>query len=219
MKATKGIIMATDGGAKTFKGSLGFLLTDSKNKVLISCYSRAAGHDPLLYWLEASVFLAALRVMFLIAEYYKESPDGSIVINKQLSLFTNSLSMLKKLTAMNKYLTTYLKCTMDPEWDLFQAIHSLMAKMKDQPKLDWVGSHQDDDPDVDIKKISVATKLNIQADVLATQGLDRLDSNSRVPLDLSSKVLLHQWGQTITRDYKVSMHNNIQLLVLEEYYQ
>ena len=43
------IIMATDGGAKTFKGSLGFVLIDSESKVLISCYGQAIGHDPLSF--------------------------------------------------------------------------------------------------------------------------------------------------------------------------
>ena len=38
-------------------------------------------------------------------------------------------------------------------------------------------------------------------------------------MDPSVEVLLHQQGRTITRDYKVSMRGNIQLLVLEAYYQ
>ena len=38
-------------------------------------------------------------------------------------------------------------------------------------------------------------------------------------MDPSAEVLLHQQGRTITRDYKVSMQSNIQLLVLEQYYQ
>ena len=80
-------------------------------------------------------------------------------------------------------------------------------------------SHQDDDPNEDISKLSEAAQLNIRADALATQGLDKLESNPRVPMDLSVEVLLHQRGRTITRDYKVSMRSNIQLLVLEQYYQ
>ena len=38
-------------------------------------------------------------------------------------------------------------------------------------------------------------------------------------MDPSAEVLLHQRGQIITRDHKVSMRGNIQLLVLEAYYQ
>ena len=110
---------------------------------------------------------------------------------------------------MNKYPTAHLKCAMDPEWDLLQAIHRLMRKMKEQPELEWVRSHQDDDPDEDISKLSEAAQLNIKADVLATQVLHKLKSNPRVPIDPSAEVLLHQQGRTITRDYKVSMRGNI----------
>ena len=108
---------------------------------------------------------------------------------------------------------------MDPEWDVLQAIHTAMGKMKEQPELVWVRSHQDDDPDEDISKLDKSAQLNIKADALATQGLNELDSNPRVSMDPTTEVLLHQRGRTITRDHKVSIRNNIQLLVLEEYYQ
>ena len=179
----------------------------------------AAGHDPLSSRTKASAFLAALHILFMIAEYHKEGPTESIATNKRITLFNDSESMLKKLTAMNEYPTAHLQCTMDPEWDVIQVIHRLMATMKERPELEWVRSHQDDDPDVDIEKLTDAIKLNIKADTLATQGLDRLESNPRVPMYLSSEVLLHQRGQTITRDYKVTMRSNIQSLVFEEYYQ
>ena len=66
---------------------------------------------------------------------------------------------------------------MDPELDLLQAIHRLMSKMKEQSELEWVRSHQDDDPEEDISKLSEAAQLNIKADALVTQGLDKLDLN------------------------------------------
>ena len=73
--------------------------------------------------------------------------------------------------------------------------------MKERPELEWVCSHQDDDPEEDILKLSEAAQLNIEADALATQGLDKLDSNPRVPMDPSAEVLLHQRRRTITRNY------------------
>ena len=85
-----------------------------------------------------------------------------------------------------------------------------------------VHSHQDDDPDGNILKLSEAAQLNIniKADALATQGtiLNKIESNPRVPMDPSAEVLLHQRGRTITKDYKASIRGNIQLLVLEAYY-
>ena len=115
LKETKKILMATDGGAKAFKGSLGFVTTNAKHRVLISYYERAAGHDPVSFRTKASAFLAALRVVILVAEYYKEEPTGSLATNKLITLFTDSLSMVKKLDAMEKHPTAHLKCAMDPE--------------------------------------------------------------------------------------------------------
>ena len=134
----------------------------------MSCYERTAGHDPLSFQTEASAFLAALRVVLLIVEYYKEGPTGLLATNKEITLFTDSRSMVNKLEAMNKYPTAHLKCAMDPEWDLIQAIHKVMSKMKEQPELEWVRSHQDDDPDEDILKLDKSAQLNIKADALAT---------------------------------------------------
>ena len=96
--------MATDGGAKAFKESLGFVITDAENKVLMSCYWRTAGKDPLSFRTEASAFLAALRVVLLIAEHYKEGPTGVLTTNKEITLFTNSRSMVNKQMTMSKYL-------------------------------------------------------------------------------------------------------------------
>ena len=98
--------------------------------MLISCYRRTTCHDPLSFRTKASAFLAALRVLLLIAEYYKEEPNGLLATNKEITLFTDSRSMVNKLEAMNKYPTAHLKCAMDLEWDLLQAIHRVMSKMK-----------------------------------------------------------------------------------------
>ena len=70
-----------------------------------------------------------------------------------------------------------------------------------------------------MSELDQAAQLNIKADALATQGLNTLDSRPKVLMDPMSEVLLHHRGRTITRDYKVSIRNNIQLLVLEKYYQ
>ena len=118
LKDTKKILMATDRGAKAFKGSLGFVITDAEHRVLLSCYGKIAGHDLLSFQTKARAFLAALQVVLLIVEYYKEEPTGLSATNKKITLFTNNLSMIKKLDAINKCLTAHLKCAMDLEWDL-----------------------------------------------------------------------------------------------------
>ena len=109
---TKKILMSTFGGAKAFKGSLGFVITDAEHKVLMSCYGCTTGHDPLSFRTKASAFLAALRVVILIAAYYNEEPTGLLATTKEITLFTDSCSMVNKSEAIDKYPTAQFKCAM-----------------------------------------------------------------------------------------------------------
>ena len=73
----------------------------------------------------------------------------------------NSIAEINKLLPL-------VTLAVDSEWDILQVIHRLMTKMKEQPELNWVQSHQDDDSDIDITTLSFGTQLNIKADALAT---------------------------------------------------
>ena len=148
--------MATDRGAKTFKGSLGFVITDVEHRVLIFCYGCTTGHDPFSFQIQASAFLAPLRVVLLIAEYYKEETTRLLATNKEITLATDSHSRVNNLDAMQKYTTADLKCAMDPEWDLLQVMHIVIDKTKERPELKWVHMHQDDNPEEHISKLSEA---------------------------------------------------------------
>ena len=64
MKASSKIIMATDGGAIKHKGSLGFILTNTDGTILLSCYGRPAGYNPMSFRSEACAFLAAIRIIY-----------------------------------------------------------------------------------------------------------------------------------------------------------
>ena len=56
LKETKKILMAPDGGAKAFKGSLGLVITDDAKH----SHGRTAGHDSLSFRTKSSTFLVAL---------------------------------------------------------------------------------------------------------------------------------------------------------------
>ena len=186
--------MATDCGAIKHKGSLSFILTTNDDIVLLSCYGQPAGHDPLLFRSEACAFLAAICIIYLIAEHYEDCVTETIAITSKIHLYTDILSMIKKLNTMNTYLTAHLQCTMDSEWDILQVLHCLMNQMNERPVLEWVASHQDDDPTIDINDLSQGTQLNIKADELATKWLQCLHMKPKVPLDPTLEVLIHQDG-------------------------
>ena len=128
MKATTKIIMATDGGAIQYKGSFGFILTTFDSMVLLSCYRQLAGFDPLSFRSKACAFLAATRLIFLIAEHYDELIVDAIDISCKVHLYTNSMSMIKKLDSMDAYPTAHLKYVIGSEWDILQALQTLMKK-------------------------------------------------------------------------------------------
>ena len=91
--------MATDGRAIYYKG--GFVLTSAESTVLLSCYEQPAGHNPLSFRSEACAFLAATWLIFLIAEHYDELIVDAIDISCKIHLYTDSMSMVKKLNSMD----------------------------------------------------------------------------------------------------------------------
>lgn len=59
-----------------------------------------------------------------------------------------------------------------------------MKQLNKQPKLEWLASHQDDGLTLDIETLPICTELNIEADKLATIGLQYLHPKPRVLLDI-----------------------------------
>lgn len=89
-----------------------------------------------------------------------------------------------------------------------------------QPIFEWVASHQDENTTINITTLSTGTKLSIEADVLTTKGLQRLHTKPKAPLNtLLLDVMIHQQGRTTTTDLMTCIRTNIQLPIMEKYYQ
>ena len=54
--------------------------------------------------------------------------------------------MIDKLQALGEYLTAALKTVRFPEWDVLSALHNALQIFRNSPILQWVRSHQDDNP-------------------------------------------------------------------------
>ena len=128
-KESKKIILTKDRGAIKYKGSIVFVNTTSNGTILLSCFGQPAGLDPLSFRSEACAFLAATRLIFLIAQHYDELITDAIDTSCKIHLYTNSLSMIKKLNSMDAYPTGHLKYVMDSEWNILQALRTLMKKL------------------------------------------------------------------------------------------
>ena len=97
--------------------------------VLLLCYGQPAGLDPLLFRSEACAFLVATRLIIIIADHYDKLIVDAIDLSCKIHMYTNSMSMIKKLNSMDAYPTTHIKYVMDSEWDILQAVQTLMKKL------------------------------------------------------------------------------------------
>jgi hypothetical protein len=217
IKSPKKIKIATDGGAIPLKGSLGFVFADEEGTILLTCFGQPAGNDPLSFRSEICALLAAVRLVTLITKYYDDKLSCSEPVRSKVHVYTDSLSMIKKLKAYDKYPTAPLKTVLDSEWDVLSALHRALQWFKTYPKISWVKSHQDDKV-YDTKEMPLDAYLNSEADELATIGLKRLQEKPVVPMDPNAVVQFHIAGRTITRDFKTTLRETIQLIPLRSYY-
>jgi hypothetical protein len=216
-KSTKRVLIATDGGAIPLKGSLGFVFADEDGKILLTCFGQPSGNDPLSFRSEICAFLAAVRLITIITKYYDEKLTCEEQGRSKIQVYTDSASMIKKLKAYDKYPTAKLGMVLDPEWDVLSALHKALKWFKTYPKISWVKSHQDDKV-YDATEMPLNAYLNSEADELATVGLKRLQEKPIVPMDPDTAIQFHIKGRTITRDFKKTVREIINLPLIKSYY-
>jgi hypothetical protein len=217
LKSTRRVLIATDGGAIPLKGSLGFVFADEEGTILLTCFGQPSGNDPLSFRSEICAFLAAVRLVKLITQYYNEKIQCEEPGRSKIQVYTDSASMIKKLKAYDKYPTAKLGMVLDSEWDVLSALHEALQWFKTQPKISWVKSHQDDKV-YDKTEMPLNAYLNSEADELATIGLKRLQEKPIVPMDPDTVIQFHIKGRTITRDFKKTVRTMIQLPPLRRFY-
>jgi len=217
LKSTRKALIATDGGAIPYKGSLGFVLADDDANILVTCFGQPAGHDPLSFRSEICAFLAAVKFITILIQYYDNQLHCSEKVRGKFQFYTDSLSMMKKLKAFDRYPTASLSMVLDSEWDVLSALHRALKWFPSYPKINWVKSHQDDKVYINTD-MPVDAYLNAEADELATTGLKLLQEKPRVPMDPETAIQFHLDGRTITRDFKRSVRELLSLPSLQKFY-
>jgi hypothetical protein len=217
LKSTKKVLIATDGGAIPLKGSIGFVFADEDGNIMLTCFGQPSGNDPLSFRSEICAFLAAVRLVTLITNYYDDKINCIEPVRSKIQVYTDSASMIRKLKAYDKYPTAPLATVLDSEWDVLSALHKALQWFTTYPKINWVKSHQDDKV-YDETEMPLNAYLNSEADELATIGLKRLQEKPIVPMDPDTVIQFHIRGRTITRDFKRTVREVIQLPQLRKFY-
>jgi hypothetical protein len=90
------------------KGSIDFVFADEDGNILLTCFGQPAEDNPLSFRSEICVFLAAIRLVTLLNQYYDEILSCTEPARSKIQICTDSLSMIKKLKAYYKYPTAPL---------------------------------------------------------------------------------------------------------------
>jgi hypothetical protein len=217
LKSTQKVNIATDGGAIQFKGSIGFVFADEEGNILSTCYGQPSGNDPLSFRSEICAFLDAVRLVTLMTQYYDDILQCQEPARSKIQVYTDSLSMITKLKTYGEYPTAPLAAVLDSEWNVLSALHTALKRFRTYPKIKWVKSHQDEIV-YDKQEMPLDAYLNSEADELATTGLNRLQEKPKVPLDPDTIIQFHIKGRTITRDFKRTVREIIQLPSIRKLY-
>jgi hypothetical protein len=217
LKSTNKVLLATDGGAIPLKESLGFVISDEEGTILIKCFGQPSGIDPLSFRSEICALLAATRFITYLVKYYDERIQCDEPTRSKIQIYTDSLSMMKKLKAYDEYPTAPLRTVLDSEWDVLSALHRALKWFPSPPKINWVKSHQDDQV-YDKSEMPPDAYLNSEADELATTGLKRLQKKQIVLMDPATIIQFHIEERTITRYFKRTVREIIQLPSLRKFY-
>jgi hypothetical protein len=163
-RSTNKVNIATDGEAIPLKGSLGFVFADEEGNILLTFYGQPSGNNPLSFRSEICAFLAAVRLVRLINKYYDEILQCAEPARRsKIQVYTDSLSMMKKLKAYNKYPTASLTALLDSEWDVLSALHSALKLFKMYPTIKWVERHQEDKV-YELTEMPIGAYLNSEAE-------------------------------------------------------
>jgi hypothetical protein len=84
-------------------------------------------------------------------------------------------------------------------------------------KINWVKSHQDNKM-YEAKEMPLDVYLNSEADELATTGLKQLQEKPSVPMDPDTVIQFNIGGRTISRDFKRTIREIIQLPTIGNFY-
>jgi hypothetical protein len=122
LKTSNKVHIATDGRAIPMKGSIGFVFANEEGTILLTCFGQPSGNDPLSFRSEICAFLAAIRLVTLLNQYYDDILSCTEPARSKIQVYTDSLSMIKKLKVYDTYPTAPLTTVLlDSEWDVLSA--------------------------------------------------------------------------------------------------
>jgi hypothetical protein len=73
------------------KGPIGFVFADEDGTILLTCFGQPAGDNPLSFRSEICAFLAAIRLVTLLNQYYDKTLSCTDPARSKIQIYTDSL--------------------------------------------------------------------------------------------------------------------------------
>jgi hypothetical protein len=210
----EGILMGSDGGCKNNKGSIGVVI-QTGNKISMQLSSRVPDvyEEMNSHRSECNGLLISVQIIHMLQQYLKYIK--SIVPPHTIVLCCDNKSAVETINKLrNKRIN--LKQQMSPNMDIIREIILCLKQIKVNNgyiRLIHIDGHQDKKK----KQLSKFAELNVQADFLATQGLEKRAVKDIILTNDSAVIFIN--NKKVTSHYIKHLRDCYSANQMYEYYQ
>ena len=167
---------------------------------------------PSSFCAKAYGLLSYLQFLYRISQY-THSP-----LPKETILYTDSASLIAKISEIKKWPYFFPNATMDPDWDILQQIITSRHLFPLLPILCFLKGHQD--ADCPYVTLSLPAQLNVDTNHLARSYAPRPNVNPTiVPMIAGTAVSLHLSTRTTTTKYRSALRKAASTDTIQHYIQ
>ena len=189
------LLLCSDGSAAQFRGTFGCVGCSLQGVRLFRLSGPAPGYRTSSFRSESYGCLSILRFLFRLFEFYAQPLPEAVTV------YTDSKSLIQTIHKRLEWSYDFTYSTMNPDWDIQQAISSTVRQFPQIPAFLHVKGHQDNH--ADSSTLSLPAQLNIEADSLASSYIYPPTISSRIaPLIGGATALLHGPYGTINSNYR-----------------
>ena len=206
------IIAASDGSVSSSVRAYGWICSLHHGQRLATNHGPVSGSLPSSFHTKAYGLLSYLRFLYCVSQY-THSP-----LPKETIIYTDSTSLIAKLSEIKNWPYFFPNATMDPDWDVLQQIITSRCLFPLLPVLHFVKGHQD--AECPYVTFSLPAQLNIDADHLTGSYAPRPNENPTiVTMIAGTAVSIHLPSGTTTTKYRSTLCKAARMDTIQYYIQ
>ena len=194
------LLNVSDGSAFDDSMSFGWVMSLPDGTRLVTCSGPAYGAKQSSFRAEGYGLLSLVRFLHHVFLYCATHPTWAI------KLICDNEGLITRLNVAIQYTTSFPNDTLQPDWDLTNAIVTTLQSTQLQPRFEHIKGHQDKHIDFDL--LPLAAQLNCEADHEAVNHQTLYQSvRPIVPRIFANQAQLHIHGAPINSSYCTAIRN------------